>query len=136
MESATKCVTCTKACNGKCSWSDRLEPVNHWSAIETEHGYFVFDCPEYEKETKENRLKAEDIDTDAMILLFERFMKELRYDYIHGLGRYARRAENRMDIEKFLRSKKAHQMFCFSDVEEVIQGLRKLARTFECSRRY
>ena len=121
----TLCVTCDKACRKGCSWADELIPVDGWTAEENKHGYLVIECPEYQKEDKRNR-NPDDIDNDGLMNLLEAFMKCLRYDYVHGCGRYRMRAENRMDIERFLRSKYGQKLLPI-DHEDVIRKLRRLA---------
>ena len=55
-ESSTLCWDCANA-YGKCSWSDRLEPVEGWTAIETKvrwgegNTYNVRKCPQFIRDT-------------------------------------------------------------------------------------
>ena len=155
----TRCINCIKSCNSGCSWSREFEPVHAWCAIKTKQGYCVIDCPEFVQETKENRIKARDIDTNGMLNLLEAFVQQLREDYIHGKDLYSDaiqknqkgkykirvkmtpaeiRATNRKNIEKYLLSKEGQMMLCFTNVNDVIVQLRKLARMYDaqCLRRY
>ena len=53
----TLCWRCAKAINNGCSWSERFEPVQGWTAVETgikmngimDKSYLVKDCPEFER---------------------------------------------------------------------------------------
>ena len=59
MAEFTKCWDCANAANNGCSWSDRLEPVDGWTAIPTVksqfrcaplHSFLVTDCPEFKRD--------------------------------------------------------------------------------------
>ena len=59
MAEFTKCWDCAKATTNECSWSDRLEPVDGWTAIPTLKSQFrmdpfqsflVIDCPEFKRD--------------------------------------------------------------------------------------
>ena len=41
------CWCCGNACNGGCTWSERLEPVEGWTAVEVKGGLTVTECPEF-----------------------------------------------------------------------------------------
>ena len=53
----TLCWRCAKAINNGCSWSERFEPVQGWTAVPTKinceyymaDSYRVIDCPEFER---------------------------------------------------------------------------------------
>ena len=53
----TLCWRCIKSANNGCSWSERFEPVEGWTAVPTkikfcdytDDSYRVIDCPEFER---------------------------------------------------------------------------------------
>lgn len=47
----TLCWDCKNATDGGCSWSEKLEPVKGWEAIENARGHLVVRCPEFERDT-------------------------------------------------------------------------------------
>lgn len=49
----TLCWDCENACNGGCTWSEKLEPVDGWTAQKTANGYVVHDCPEFKRDAYE-----------------------------------------------------------------------------------
>lgn len=148
------CWTCRKACGG-CSWSKEFKPVEGWDATEniladgTLRGYEIRFCPEYEKDLPEDRLSRK-IDEDGMMLLLEAMAGQMREDYINGKGPYEERDENhskyyrgpkkkklteseikhqnRLLIEKWLKSEDGLKLLQLSNPDEVIEMLRKLAR--------
>ena len=117
----TLCNDCAKACNGKCSWSESLTPVNGWKVTESKPSVIVEECPEYVREDRRLR-SPEDIDSDGMMLLLEALVKSIRFDYVYGL------AETRIGIEKWLRSKHAQRLLGLTDTEDLIRKLRKMIR--------
>ena len=138
----TLCITCLKLCKAGCSWSERFEPVNGWTAQENHQGYLVIACPEYvNDEDGSGRLK--DIDKDGMMRMLEAAALQMREDYIAGYGPYNTRENyrgaermdraqirtaNRRAIEKWLISGGGAKLFQLTNPEEVIDMLRVLAR--------
>ncbi len=124
-----KCWTCAKY-NGGCAWSMDGVPVKGWEAYETYdaqgrfYSYDVRECPEYEKENRNQRRgDPQDIDTEGMLRLYEKILSQLRNDYRFG------KAETRQRIERFLRSRRGQVMLQLSDPEEIIRNLRRMAYT-------
>ena len=145
----TLCVFCANACNGGCSWSENLEPVDGWSAEKTAHGYLVFRCPKFAEETKDNQPKK--FDRHGIALLFEAMGAQLRDDYIHGTKQYdpdrrrsandnsystevERRWHNRRIIEKWIRGQ-GMALLDLADPDAIILHLRKAARMYEHKKR-
>lgn len=79
------CVMCSKACGG-CSWSDNLEPVEGWTAIQTygadglPYSYEIRECPEFAVDS----LKREPdyMDEDGAVRLIQAALSLAREDYI------------------------------------------------------
>lgn len=144
----TLCVYCKNACNGGCSWSENLTPVNGWTAEKNEHGYMVLMCPKFVEETKENKTK--NFDKDGMALLYEAIGRQMRDDYIHGISQYdpskhkaekdkyvhkteaEKRWQNRRIIEKWILGP-GRALLELTDPEMIITHLRKMARMYENS---
>ena len=81
----TLCWECKNACDRGCCWSDHFEPVPGWEAeYDTNSNcidsYVVFSCPEFVRETPEN--KNRDLDSEGCMLMVERLLEITRDDYI------------------------------------------------------
>ena len=141
----TLCILCQKSCNNGCSWSEKLEPVDGWKAIEYRTGYQVLECPEFVKETAETIL-PDTFEKDGCIALVEAIARKMRDDYIYGLGpaeTMARRrkdglktfgdvkAANRKMIEDWLTTGQGRLLLQLSDPQGVIRQLRALARRYD-----
>lgn len=143
----TLCVLCARSCVNQCCWCDEQKPVPGWVAEKNTRGYLVLDCPEYVKDTYET-IKPQKLDDRGVMFLLEAFSKQLREDYVTGRGgpfdsynanrkRETRKSPgeirglNRKEIEKWLQGPVAGKMLQFSNTDEVIDGLRKMARTYE-----
>ena len=123
----TLCISCSNACNGRCSWSEKLMPVYGWKTKEAGKGINVVSCPQYAKDDK-HRGRPDSFDKDGVLLLLEAAVRLIREDYEIGRGPFGTRAENRELIERFLRSERGKKLIQLSDVDEVIEQLRVLAR--------
>lgn len=141
----TLCILCQNACRNGCSWSERLEPVKGWKAIEYRSGYQVLECPEFLKETADTIL-PDNFEKDGLLALAEAIAARMRDDYIYGKGPYDEmamrkkyglktraeiRAANRKEIEKWLTTGQGRLMLQLSDPESVIKQLRSLARRYD-----
>ena len=150
----TLCISCRKACRQRCNWTRENKPVDGWVAeySKTKDSYCVISCPEFEP----GRGLPRELDTEGCLRLLERAAELMREDYVYGRGlrtltndekqkqKIAKRnrkttvrtpaeirAENRKDIERFIRSKAGGDLLDLSEPEEVIGMLRKLARRWE-----
>ena len=143
----TLCVFCARACNKGCNWSANLEPVDGWTVEENTQGVRVIACPWFVKETEETR-KNMRIDTQGMMHLMEAMAKQMREDYIHGIGPYDHREnrkkvhpmtraevrnENRKIIERWLVKGRGAKMLNLTEesTKTVIRQLRVMARRYE-----
>lgn len=136
----TLCIDCQKCCNGGCSWSKDLTPVNGWTATETPRGYHVDACPEFVQDD-ETRGRPAVLDSEGVMACMEAMAKKMREDYISGRGPYdigangkrtraEIRAANRKDLERWLRGK-GGALLQLSNPDEVILMLRKMARRYD-----
>ena len=123
----TLCISCSNACNGRCNWSDSLTPVDGWETKESGKGINIVACTKY-VEDDEHRGRPDSFDKDGVMLLLEAAVRQMRYDYELGLGPAGMRSVNRKLIEKFLRSERGKKLLQLSDVDEVIEQLRVLAK--------
>lgn len=123
----TLCISCSKACNGGCSWSEELAPVDGWETKEAGKGINIVACPKYAKDDC-HRGRPDTFDKDGVMRLLEEMVRKLREDYVLGLGPAGMRSVNRKLIEKFLRSERGKKLLQLSDVDEVIEQLRVLAK--------
>lgn len=114
----TLCSYCGNACNSGCSWSDSLEPVDGWEAVQNKNGYFVVDCPKFYIDDWRKRVNPDDLDTDGCLNLMEAFLTTLRNDYIEM-------PRSRRVIENFIRNPNVSALFFFAEPEEIIQRMRK-----------
>ena len=123
----TLCIFCAKACNSGCTWSAFSQPVDGWTAETNSRGILVRKCPEFVADD-EHRNRPKSFDYDAVMRLLESVVRNIRDDYIWGRGDYKTKAENRMEIERFLKSKRGTKLLQLTDPDEVIRQLRALAR--------
>lgn len=123
----TLCISCSNACNGHCSWSESLTPVDGWKTKEAGKGFNVVACPEYAIDDA-NRGRPVSFDKDGVMRFLEEAVRLMREDYVLGAGPAGTRAINRKLIEKFLRSERGKKLLQLTDVDEVIEMLRALAR--------
>ena len=135
------CWTCGNACGG-CSWSRDSMPVPGWDADAniladgTMRGYVIHHCPERIPDDHE-LFRDKEIDTSGMLALIEAMATCMRDDYVNGKGPYDEnkrmtpgeiRTANRNHIEKFILSKRGRNLMQLSSPDDVINGLRQLAR--------
>ena len=113
----TICIYCVNACNGGCSWSESLTPVEGWTVIENRTGPRVIACPKFEKETA----RPKTFSREGMIRLAEAVALGINEDYVCGTKAM------RKTIEKDLRSGGCRKLLQLTDTENVITQLRRLA---------
>ena len=118
----TLCVFCAKACNGACSWSDALVPVDGWTADRTAKGYLVKECPEFQQDRLEPR-DPQALNDDGCIRLLEAMLRLMREDYISI-------PEARGEIERFIRNPLARHLFIGMEPKVLLQALRKIPKRF------
>ena len=114
----TICIYCANACNGGCSWSDRLEPVKGWTAIENRTGPRVSACPKFKEETE----RPKTINTEGVLMLAEAVALQINDDYLHGTTAIRR------TIENDLRGEGCRRFLQLSNTEGVIRRLRAIAK--------
>ena len=121
--SKSLCWSCTKACNHGCSWSESFTPVEGWDAefdinCNGVESYVVNACPEFIRETPEN--KNRDLDEDGCIRLVERLMEITHDDYKKSKPGGLTEKE----IERFIRGRGASRIHGIANPEAVIKMLR------------
>ena len=140
--SDTICVDCGNACNGGCSWSASLTPVDGWEAVETPRGYKVVACPLFHSDVyvgedgkqHTDRSYREHMDNDGMIEMWSAVLRQMRRDYILGIGpveqkpgmtRGEVRAKNRKVIENDVKRPEFCGLYHIENADDVVRQLRR-----------
>lgn len=123
----TLCWHCDHACKGGCSWADEFKPVNGWTAehqvTNTLDSYYVKSCPLF---VLAKRLKQ--MDDEGARALAEKVLSEAADDYIHCVDEIGE------DVERFLRSQTAADVYGIEDPETIIMALKKKRYKFRQER--
>lgn len=96
-EKHTLCEYCWRA-YGRCSWSDRGEPVHGWKAQKSNVSYCVIECPKFIPDAIMPRPKAKDINLEGCLVLMEYAMRYAKSDYISN------RNHDRAEVTRFIRT--------------------------------